>query len=337
MPEQKLIIRQKPQINISYPSTGRMWLVSVCALLCVLQSALSDNGQSLIVVVTSVFSAVIIELLLTGRQFGVSKIKDGSAAATALILSLLLPNQIHPVYAAFGAAFAIVIVKYSFGGLGSNWLNPALGGWLFIRFSWPSVFAKSVENHASEMTVSGLSALDSSVTAFFNDTVFSVTGVQLPSGYVNLLFLNGPGMIVDRGLFTLLLGTVVITALGINRGWIPPVFLFVYGFLIRFAGDAPGIFWNGDLLYGLFSGGTVAAAFILAAEPASGAKLWQGILFSVVLGAVFSWFFRYRCMEYTGCLIALALVNCLTPLIRLLEDKIFFSRKNSGALQENLL
>jgi electron transport complex protein RnfD len=337
MPEKKLIFKQKPQINISYPSKGRMWLVSACAFLCVLQSALTDNGRSLIVAAAAFFPAVIIELLLTGRKFGASKIKDGSAAATAMILSLLLPNQIHPVYAALGAAFAIVIVKYSFGGLGSNWLNPALGGWLFIRFSWPSVFENAIENSASEMAVSGFSAIDSSVTAFFNDTVFSAAGVQLPSGYVNLLFLNGNGMIVDRGLFTLLLGTVIITALGINRGWVPLVFLSVYGFLIRFAGDAPGLFWNGDLLYGLFSGGTVAAAFILAAEPASGAKLWQGILFSVILGAVLSWFFRYRCMEYTGCLIALALVNCLTPLIRILEVKIFFSRKSSGIIPENLL
>jgi len=337
MSEQKAVFIQKPQINISYPSTGRMWLVSVCSFLSVLQSALSDDGQSLVIAVTAVITAVIIELLLTWRQFGTSRIKDGSAVATALILSLLLPNQLHPVYAAFGTAFAIVIVKYSFGGLGSNWLNPALGGWLFIRFSWSSVFAKAIENNASEMTVSGFNGLDNSVTTFLNDSVFSITGVQLPSGYVNLLFLDSPGMIVDRGLFTLLLGTIVITAFGINRGWIPLVFLSVYGFLIRFAGDSPGIFWTGDLLYGLFSGGTIAAAFILAAEPASGAKLWQGILFSVVLGAVLSWFFRYRCMEYTGCLIALAIVNCLTPLIRLLEDRIFFSHKNSGMLRENLL
>lgn len=334
MPELKSSFRHKPQINISYPSAGRMWLVSVCAFLCVLQSALSDNGQSLVLAFVVVFTAVIIELLLTARQFGASRIKDGSAIATALILSLLLPNQTHPVYAAFAAAFAIVVVKYSFGGLGSNWLNPALGGWLFIRFSWPSVFA--FENSVSEMSVSGFSQIDSSVTTFFNDSVFSITGVQLPSGYINLLFLDNPGMIIDRGLFTLLLGTIVITALGINRGWIPLVFLSVYGFLIRFAGDAPGIFWTGDLLYGLFSGGTVAVAFIIAAEPGSGAKLWPGVFFSVVLAAGLSWFFRYRCMDYTGCLIALALVNCLTPLIRLLEDKIFFLRKNSGVIPENL-
>jgi len=337
MSEHNLNFRQKPQINISYPSTKRMWLITICVFLCILQSALSDNWQSLIVAASALFSALIIEYLLTRRQFGASKIKDGSAAATAMILSLLLPNQIHPVFAAFGAAFAIVVVKHSFGGLGSNWLNPALGGWLFIRFSWPSVFTKAIENNAAEMTVSGLSVFDTSVTSFFNDTILSITGVQLPSGYINLLFLNNPGLIVDRGLFMLLLCTIIISAFDINRGWVPLVFLSVYGFLIRFAGDAPGIYWNGDLLYGFFSGGTLAAAFILAAEPASGAKLWQGVLFSVVLGAAFSWFFRYRCMDYTGCLIALALVNCFTPLIRLLEDKIFFPHKKGGVIQENIL
>ena len=341
MSKQKLILRQKPQINISYPSTKRMWLVSGCAFLCILQSALGDNGKSFIIALAAFIAALLTELLLTWRNSGVSKIKDGSAAATALILSLLLPNMIHPAYAVLGTIFAITVVKYSFGGLGSNWLNPALGGWLFIRFSWPSTFTDVLESSfasTSEMIVtSNLSALDHSVTEFFNNTVFSIAGVQLPSGYINLLFSSGPGIITDNGLFTLLIGTVFITALGINRGWVPLVFLSVYGFLIRLAGDPSGILWNGDLLYGLFSGGTIAAAFIIAAEPASGAKLWPGVLLTVVLGAVLSWFFRYRCMEYLGCFIALGLVNCFTPLIRLLEDKIFFSRNGRSATLENLL
>jgi electron transport complex protein RnfD len=91
------------------------------------------------------------------------------------------------------------------------------------------------------------------------------------------------------------------------------------------------------MLYGIFSGGTIAAAFILAAEPASGAKLKPGIIFTVILGALLSWFFRYRCMEYTGCFIALALTNCLTPLIKLLEENIFLYRNNRGRFRENLL
>ena len=342
------LYKQKPQINISCPSIGRMWLICGCAFFCILQSAAGDGGHSLAIAVTALLTAVIIELFMMRRQNGLSRIKDGSAAATALILTMMLPNQIHPAYAALGVAFAIIVVKYSFGGLGSNWLNPALGGWLFIRFSWPSAFSStsagssftssSLESSSfsvTEMISKNASALDNSVNNFFNNSIFSVSGSKLPSGYIDLLFSNNPGIITDRGLFILIVGTVIITAFGINRGWVPLVFLSVYGFLIRLTG-VNGELWSGDVLYGLFSGGTIIAAFILAAEPASGAKSQYGVLFTVILGAVLSWFFRYRCMEYTGCFIALALVNCLTPIIRLIEDRVFILR-NHDAIQENPL
>lgn len=336
-----MIFSNKPQINISCPSNGRMWLVCLCAMLCIIQSSMSDGGQSLVIALTALFSALLTELLLTVRNKGVAKIMDGSAAASALILAMMLPNQLHPVYAALGAIFAVTVVKYSFGGLGSNWLNPALGGWLFIRFSWSSAFDKAIEtsvSSVSEMTLlSDITVLDNSVTEFLNGSIFSVIGAQMPSGYIDLLFKSDPGMITDRGLFALLIGTILITAIGINRGWIPLVFLAVYGFLIRLAGDLSGELWNGDMLYGIFSGGTIAAAFIIAAEPSSSAKLKPGILFTVVLAAVLSWFFRYKCLEYSGVFIALALTNCLTPIVRLLEDKIFFSKIDRNKLQENPL
>jgi len=335
--QQRRIFPYKPQTNISLPSTGRMWLICGCAFVSILQSALGDSGRSLIIALVSLYSAILTEFLLTWRNYGTAKVKDGSAAVTALILTLLLPNQISPVYAALGAMFSVVVVKYSFGGLGSNWLNPALGGWLFMRFSWPSVFSSAFANSAvsiSKMSsTSELSALDNTITESLNHFVFSSFGVQMPSGYIDLFFNNNPGIIADRGLFFLLVSTVVITAAEINRGWIPLVFLSVYGLLIRAAIDLSG----GDLLYGIFSGCTIAAAFIIAAEPSSSAKLKQGILLTVVLGAVLSWFFRYVCHEYLGCLIAIALVNCLTPVIKSIEDKLFLSYKSRDKFTENIL
>jgi len=330
--QQRRIFPYKPQTNISLPSTGRMWLICGCAFASILQSAFTDNGRSLIIALVSLYSAILTEFLLTWRSYGTAKVKDGSAAVTALVLTILLPNQISPVYAALGVMFSVIVVKYSFGGLGSNWLNPALGGWLFMRFSWPSVFSGAFANPVMSST-SELSAFDNTITESLNHFVFSSFGIQMPSGYIDLFFNKNPGIIADRGLFFLLVSTVVITAAEINRGWIPLVFLSVYGFLIRAAIDLSG----GDLLYGIFSGGTIAAAFIIAAEPSSSAKLNQGILFTVVLGAVLSWFFRYVCHEYSGCLIAIAMVNCLTPVIKSIEDKLFLSYKNRGKFTENIL
>jgi electron transport complex protein RnfD len=341
LPEQKLAFPYKPQVNISISSTGRMWIVCACAFLCIIQSSFNDGGKSFLLAITSLFFALLTEFLLTWREYGSTKVKDGSAAATALILVLLLPNEISPVYAALGVIFAIFVVKYSFGGLGSNWLNPALGGWLFIRFSWYSAFEKALENDTFSVTKLNedvkLSVFDSNFTEFLNHSIFSFFNIQLPSGYIDLFSNNNPGIIADRGLFFLLIGTIAITAAGINRGWIPLVFLAVYGLLIRFAGDLSGLFWNGDLLYGFFSGGTIATAFIISAEPVSSAKLKPGILLSVILGAVLSWFFRYKCQEFFGCFIAIAFINCLTPVIIYFEEKLFLSYKNRDKFQENIL
>ena len=335
MYERKDALIHRPQINISFSASKRMWFVFSCALLCIIQSALNDSGSSLMIAFAALAAALTAELLLTWKKNRFKKIKDGSAAATAMVLALLLPNQIHPMYASFGALFAIIIVKYSFGGLGSNWLNPALGGWLFIRFSWPGVFNRALEASVSGV-VGAASAPDIALTSFLNRTIFSLTGAELPFGYFDLLFITNTGIIADRGLFALLIGSAVLIALRISRFYIPVIFLFVFGFLTRFLGDIPfgGQFWNGDILHGFFSGGTIAAAFILAAEPSSGAKTMYGVMAATIIGAILAWVFRYPAQEFSGAFIAIALVNCLMPLIRLLEGKLFF-RGKTVSLQES--
>lgn len=339
MSDQKLSFILKPQINLSCPSSARMWLICGCAFLCVFQSAIGDGGISLTTAFAAFLSSLLVEFLLTWREFGPAKIMDGSSAATAMILCLLLPNQIHPVYATLGVIFAVVVVKYSFGGLGANWLNPALAGWLFIRLSWPHAFTNALKNSSdaiSELSVtSGSSTMGNNITDFLNNSILSITGAQLPSGYIDLLFNNDPGIMADRGIFFLLAGTVVITAAGINRSWIPLVFLTVYGFLVRLAGNSE-LYWEGDLLYGFFSGGIIAAAFILVAEPASSAKLNTGVLLTVVIAAVLSWFLRYKCMEFYGCFFALTVVNSITPLVRHAEELLFLSCNGCGKFQENI-
>jgi electron transport complex protein RnfD len=310
-----------------------MWLVFCCAALGIAQSALGDKGASLMVAFCALCPALAAELVFTWRKSGFSKIKDGSAAASALVLALLLPNRIHPAYAALGALFAVTIVKHSFGGLGSNWLNPSLGGWLFVRFSWPDVFARALEGALPENALPlgepAASILDGRVTAFLNNTVFSLLGAELPSGYIDLLFPGTPGIIADRGLLALLLGTILITAFRVSRSWAPAVFLAIFAVLVRSLGGpvSGGLLRQGDVLFALCSGGTIAAAFILAAEPASGAKSGGGVLFVTALGAFLSWVFRCIGLELYGCFYALALVNALTPALRIFEGRLFYSRK----------
>ncbi|GHV02443.1 hypothetical protein FACS189485_02820 [Spirochaetia bacterium] len=325
-------LNQKPQVNLSRPTAVRMWLVCFCALAAVIQSSLTDRGSSVEIALVAFGSAVFAELLVsyraraqggTGSGVHHNRIADGSAAASALILALLLPNTIHPVYAGFGAAFAMAVIKYSFGGLGSNWVNPALGGWLFIRFSWPAAF----ENVPDGLASGGWPGLDTAVSSFLNSRIFSLTGSELPGGYIDRLFFTVPGIIADRGLCALLFGTILVTASQANRSWIPAAYLGLYALLIRVFGAFAegGALGEGDILFGFFSGGTIATAFLLAADPATGAKSDAGMLAAVIMGAVFSFVFRYVGGEVYGAFFAIALVNALMPLIRSIENrKLYF-------------
>ncbi|MDR0554803.1 MAG: RnfABCDGE type electron transport complex subunit D [Treponema sp.] len=335
----------RPQMNLSRATAARMWLVAACAALVVFQSSLTDSPASLKIALYAVAAAVISEFLcgvrwrsLFAGSFrldlgdGLLRVSDGSAVASALVLTLLLPNQLPPITAALGACFAMVVVKFSFGGLGSNWLNPALGAWLFIRYSWPGAFESALsvfpQNAAGE--VPGQAALFSDflerqLPAFLNTTVFSLTGAELPGSYPGLLFSTAPGIIADRGLLALLLGTILICAFQVGRLWIPALFLGVFIFLVRcFGGQA---FGGGDMLLALFSGGTLAAAFLLSMDPATGPKSEIGTVIVTLLSGVCAFIFRYLGLELYGALFAVALINSLVPLIRALENRGFYEKQ----------
>jgi electron transport complex protein RnfD len=275
--------------------------------------------------------------------------RDGSAIASALVLTILLPNQIHPLLAFLGAIFAMLVLKHSFGGLGTNWVNPALGAWLFIRFGWPRAFSEALRESSLSVLAGSLNrgtldlqgspmgilnaassvqgALDVYWTTLLNRTIFLFTSSELPGGYIDLLMYSGPGIIADRGLLALLLGTIIITASQVSRFWIPLAYLGVYGLLIRFFGALPfgGGFNAGDILFGLISGGTLAAAFILIADPSTGPKSSPGLLIAAILGGALSFLFRYPGFEPYGAFFAVAMLNALSPLFRYFETRFLFT------------
>jgi electron transport complex protein RnfD len=321
-----------------------MWLVSACAGLAILQSSLSDSFGSLFLAFAAVNGALLTELLIdaaSGRLFAQpweespwGNYRDGSAIASALVLTLLLPNRIHPIFAFLGAVFAMAVIKHSFGGLGSNWVNPALGAWLFVRFSWPAAFANALGEGSPAFVIENLNsglpqALGSGGfwTPLLNKLIFAPLGAELPQGYVALFGYSGPGIIADRGILGFLLGSILIIAGQASRCWIPLCYLGAHCFLVRLFGAMPlgGGFGRGDMLGGLLSGGILAAAFILAAEPSTAPKSRAVTLLATVLGAALSFVFRYLGFEPYGAFFAAALLNALSPLFRCLETRFLYA------------
>jgi electron transport complex protein RnfD len=344
-------------VNLARSTGARMWLVSACAGAGILQSTITDRFSSLLIALAAVTGAVVVELLaayISGKRSVKTAsltggLTDGSAVASALVLTLLLPNHIHPVFAALGSAFAMAVIKHSFGGLGTNWLNPALGGWLFIRLGWPGAFSEVLQDSTLSLLAKGAekgfldpqglplgilkingftpSPLDNIVTNFLNKTIFYLTGTELPGGYMDFFSFSGSGIIADRGFLGLLLGTIIITASQVNRFWVPLSYLTMYTILVRVFGALSfgGSRGNGDMLFSLFTGGTLAAAFLLVSDPVTSPKSVPGTLLVTAFAAALGFIFRYRAFEQYGAFFAIILLNALVPLIRWLERRSFYS------------
>ena len=346
----ELTLFQKPQVNLARSTPGRMRLVSICAFLAILQSSLSDNWHSLFIALAAAAGTLGVEFLfnLKDRHY---TIKDGSAIASAMILTLLLPNQINPFIAFLGAAFAMAVLKHSFGGLGANWVNPAAGAWLFIRFAWPGAFDRSLAGShllrlsasvegglrdsmgspLSLLMINGWSSapLDNVIRSFFNNTVFAFTGTSLPQGYLTLFSPGGPGIIADRGLLFLLAGTILIAASQCFRFWLPAAFILGYSLFVWIFGALPfgGPPGEGDVIFALLSGGTLAAAFILITDSATGPKSVPGYVVFIFFCALFAFLFRYPGLDPYGAITAVLLGNALVPLIRRIENACYYDRR----------
>jgi len=180
-----------------------------------------------------------------------------------------------------------------------------------------------------ESFLAASSPLDDTLRSLLNRTIFSVLGVELPAGYTDLFTSHFPGIIADRGVFALLLGTIILIASRVSRSWIPAVYLAAFGILVRFAGALPSGsgYWNGDVIYALCSGGTLVAAFFLAADPATGAKSNIGIFVVTLAAGCIAFVFRWFGNEPYGAVLTAVILNAILPIFRILESRQLYKKQ----------
>ena len=344
--ERDIGLFDRPLLSFARRTPRRMAIVSAAAGLVILQSAISDRGLSCIVAICACAGSCAAELLFSFLRKQ-RLVNDLSALASALVFTTMLPNTMPPVLAFFGAFFGIAVVKGSFGGLGSNWLNPALSGWLFVRFSWPRLYAASLEGSIIEAAgeIGGgvpegsfLLPLAQKIVDFFNGAVFQTFSTEIPSGFAGFLVNTSPGIIADRGVMAAIIASIIISA-SVHRFMLSAIYLVPYLFLVRASGalGIGGGAWQGDMFYYLLSGGTLTAAFFLIADTATGPKSLGGKICTVIMAALLSFIFRCLKGEIYGAFFAVALVNILCPVIRNLESAYLYNRpirfpENSGGV-----
>ena len=252
----------------------------------------------LVTVITCVASEYIYNLITDSPV----TIFDLSAVVTGMILALNLPCTFPYWKAALGGAFAIIIVKQLFGGLGQNFMNPALGARCFLMLSF-----------AGNMTafyptdVSGVDAATSATPL----TALKNIG-ESSSSLLDMFIGNHSGTIGETSIIALLIGALYLTVKKIIDLRIPLTYIAVFAICIMLFNGSTDINF---LAMQLCGGGLIFGAFFMATDYSTSPITKKGrYIFGICLGLLTA-IFRSFGNTAEGVSYAIIFCNLLVPLI----------------------
>lgn len=303
-------VSSNPHIRSRVTTDGIM-LAVIVALMPAAGFGIYNFGiRALAVILVTVASTVLTEFL-----FGIYKkkltITDLSAVVTGLLLALNLPVTIPFWMAALGGVFAILIVKMLFGGLGQNFMNPALAARCFLLISFPT--AMTAFDCDAYTGATPLAALKAGQEV---DIYAMVTG-------------NTAGTIGETSAIALLIGACFLLLLGIIDLRIPGSYLLTF---VLFAGIFGGHGFDPAFLTAqLAGGGLMLGAFFMATDYVTRPITVGGqYLFGIFLG-IMTGILRFFGPGAEGVSYAIIIGNLLVPLMeRITKPKPFGYRKGGA-------
>ena len=250
---------------------------------------------ALFVVLITTASAVLTEYIYQKLMKKKVTIGDFSAALTGLLLALNLPAEALWWICVLGSVFAILIVKQVFGGLGQNFMNPALGERCFLLISFTGRMTSFVYDGVTGATPLALLKYGESVKL------------------MDMLIGNEAGTIGETSVIAILIGAMFLIAMGIIDLRIPGTYLasFVV-FIVLFGGHGLDITYITAHLCG---GGLMLGAWFMATDYVTSPMTHKGMLiYGVAIGfltVVIRLFGAYP----EGMSFAIFIMNAFTPLI----------------------
>ena len=272
--------------------------------------------HALLVLIATVVSCVLSEYIFEKLMKKPITVYDGSAVVTGMILALNMPPQIPVWMPCLGGVFAIIIVKQMYGGLGQNWMNPALAARCFLLIS----FAGKM----SSFTLDGVTTatpLNVMKTAWKAGE--SNLGVDLMAMFIGKI----PGTIGEVSVVALLIGAAYLVfkkviSLRIPLTYIATVAVFVF------------IFGRQDLnfvLAHICGGGLIFGAFFMATDYVTSPITPKGqIVFGILLG-VLTGTFRLFGGSAEGVSYAIIISNLMVPLIERYTLPVAFGKEGKKA------
>lgn len=307
-------VSSSPHVR-SKDNSSRIMLYVIIALLPTACFGVYNFGyRALILILLTIATCVASEWIFEKIVHKKSTIKDYSAVVTGLLLALNLPATLPWWEAVIGGVFAIVIVKMMFGGLGQNFMNPALGARCFLLIAFAADMTNFVIDDYTGATP--LAAMRNGETV----------------NTLNMLIGKTAGTIGETSVIAIVIGAIFLILMGVIDLRIPGTYIVTFViFILLFGGH--GFDWN-YITAQLCGGGLMLGAFFMATDYVTSPITPNGkILFGICLG-ILTGLFRMFGANAEGVSFAIILSNLLVPMIEKITIPRAFGQVKEGKRHE---
>lgn len=262
--------------------------------------------RSILLILTCVVACVATEYVTQSALKKTVQIRDLSAVVTGILIALNMPQSFPLWMAAFGSVFSILIVKECFGGIGFNFMNPALAARLVLMASWP----KQITGYISpELLKQGVTDLDSITYATPLQLIAAGDFANLPQ-MKDMFIGNIGGVIGETSAIALLIGFVYLVVRKVISWEIPVIYVATTAVCLGVLGIPMNI-----IPYELLAGGLLLGAIFMATDYTTNPINRKGrIIFALGCG-ILTAVIRVKASLPEGVSYAICLMNLATPLI----------------------
>ena len=311
---EKLIVSSSPHFNGGRTTQNIMLDVIIALTPAMIASVILFGIRAAALILTCVAACILFEYLCRKVMKRPQTVGDLSCVVTGILLALNLPVTLNPLMAVFGCAAAIIVVKQMFGGIGQNFVNPALTARIILLNSFPSRMTHWVQPFDYAATADA-------VTMATPLGILKEGGGELPS-YLDLFLGNTGGCLGETCALAILIGGAYLIARRVISPVIPVTYLATVAVISLIAGRDP--------LVDLLSGGLLIGAFFMATDYTTSPISRNGRIIYALGCGVFTMLIRMFASLPEGVSYSIVLMNILVPLIeRFTLPKPFGSQKKA--------
>ncbi len=309
--ESKFLVTEAPHVRARDGVRDIMLDVIIALMPALIAGTVVFGYRVAAVAAVCIASCVLFEWLWCRLVKKPSSISDLSAAVTGLLLALNMPVTIPLWMPIIGSLFAIVIVKQFFGGIGHNFMNPALAARAFMLTSWAQAMTNWTVPFA-KLSLGGKAAADAVSSATPLALLKSGSYEGMPT-YLNLFLGNAAGCIGEVSALAILIGAAYLLYRRVIKLRVPLCFILTV-FAITWIFGKNGWF-TGDALRHILSGGVLLGAFFMATDYTTTPYTPKGqIIFGIGCGIITA-VIRLWGAYPEGVSYSILLMNAATPLI----------------------